>query len=73
VDHELTRPVVCAGARLHADHTRRQLREKRNHAFAFQLALDHDAACRIHPMHLEQALGEIDTYRGDRSHGILQR
>ena len=62
---QLPRPVVRAAARLHADQARRQLREKCQHALALQLPLHGHLACRIHPVHLEHALGEINPDRAN--------
>src|SRR5512132_790635 len=53
-----------AAAGLHANHTGRQVREKLQHSAARQLLLQHRLAALVGTMHLERALGDVETDGG---------
>ncbi len=52
-------------ARLHADETKRQLREERQNLRPSQRPPDGDIALRINGMNLENALGQIEADRAN--------
>ena len=53
------------GAGLHADETRRQRLEERQHLAAPKLLPNDDLLGRVDPVDLEHVLGDIQTDRGD--------
>jgi hypothetical protein len=57
--------VVRARSRLHPDHTRRQLREKRQQIGATQTTPENGMGGSIDTVHLENRLGEIEANRDD--------
>ena len=60
---ELARPMVGAGARLHADQAGRLLGEEGGQLAARQPAPEHGAAGRIDAMHLEDGLRKVEADR----------
>ena len=68
---ELIRPIVAAGACLHADDARRQCRDEFE-----QLGTRHTGthqrwlACDINAMNSKDVLGEIDTDGDNGRHGL---
>ncbi len=63
---EFTRPIMGAGARLHADLARRQRRlEERQHLAAPKLLPNDHLLGRVDPVNLKHVLGDIQTDRGD--------
>jgi len=53
------------GAGLHADETRRQRFEERQHLAAPELLANHDFLGRVDPVNLEQVLGDIQPDRAN--------
>ena len=62
---EFTRPIMCGGARLHADKARRQRLEELQHLAAPKLLPNDDLLGRVDPVNLKHVLGDIQTDRGD--------
>src|SRR5215468_11564155 len=56
-------------AGLHADQTRRQLGEERQHLLASELPGDHDLALGIDAVDLEHLLCKVDPDGGNSCHG----
>jgi hypothetical protein len=54
-------PMMRRGARLQADQTARQFGEKPHHLAPPQLPPQYHHAGRIHPMHLKNLLGDVQT------------
>ena len=68
---ELARPVMRRGAGLHADQTAPQPGEERHHLPTPQRLAQHHLACCIHCVDLKHLLGQIETDRGNLTHGWL--
>jgi hypothetical protein len=67
---KLSRPVVCAGTRFHADQARRQLCDQRQQIREGYFRLDqHSLAVIIYAVYGKHVLGEIDSY-GDNPYGL---
>jgi hypothetical protein len=62
---KLACPMVRCGASFHADQTRRQLREERQHLRTPQPASNHYLAGGIDAVHLEHVLGQINPDRAN--------
>jgi hypothetical protein len=62
---QLARPIVCRGAGLHADETRRQRFEERQHLAAPKLLPNNDLLGRVDPVDLKHVLGDIQPDRGN--------
>jgi hypothetical protein len=60
-DLQLARPVVRARTGLHTDQTGRKVGKKRSDLVAPQLLAKHDLAVRVHAVHLEHVLGQIEA------------
>src|SRR5215470_18769325 len=58
-----------AAASLHADQTRRQLAEERQHLFASELPGDDDLALSIHAVDLKHLLCKVEPDGGNSCHG----
>ena len=70
---QLTRPMMRRSASLDADKARWQLLEEWQNLAALQLSANNNIALRVHPMNLEDRLGDIETDRCDRLHAWLLR
>ncbi len=70
---QLTRPVVGRSASLDADKAGWQLLEERQNLATPQLSANNYFAVCVHPMNLEDRLGDIETDRCDREHAWLLR
>src|SRR5262245_3570675 len=66
---DLTCPVMRTAACLHADETRCQLGEERQHLLASELAGDDDIALGIDAVDLEHLLCKVDPDGGNCRHG----
>src|SRR5215212_10778131 len=62
---------MSGGADLHADQARPQPREEPKNLSPTQLPAHHHPACRIDPMDLENALGQVQTDRANFLRGRL--
>src|SRR6185295_17057150 len=65
----LAPPIMRTAAGLHADQTRWQLGEKRQHLLASELPGDDDLALGIDAVDLEHLLCKVDTDGGNSCHG----
>jgi acetyl esterase/lipase len=62
---QLPRPIVRRGAGLHADETRQQRLEERQHLAASESLPHDDLLGRVDPVNLEHVLGDIQPDRGN--------
>src|SRR5262249_55038674 len=65
----LTRPIMRTAAGLHADQTRRQLREERQHVLASELPGYDDLALGIDAVDLEHLLCKVESDGGNSRYG----
>jgi hypothetical protein len=68
---QLARPIVRRRTGFHADQARRQRLKEHEYFAAPQLATDDDLAARVHAVHLEPVLSDIQTHGGNLHVGRL--
>jgi hypothetical protein len=67
---ELSGPLVCSGARLHTDDTRRQLRDDRQQLAAVDCPAHEHIAMRVDAMQGEHVLRQVDSQGGHVAHRL---